>query len=222
MKRIITVLLVVLPNLVFAGGLTNIQAVCKINLNNGTNYEGFITLAYGGFENFYKPNGFCVIKGDSIKTTYFFSLGKVNGIGFENFRKNFPNAKICFIENQPNENIETYQTYQYLSSKNRLQVEYKNDFIFKLSDSLEIYNELPSLDLNKRGKSIIKISFNDIESFELLDNPSEKSLQEINLKRKSFNSSKSEMGDYVEPLWYHEILKDREKFLYLLKYFLYE
>ena len=77
MKRIIIVFLIILPNLLFAGGLTSIQAVCRVKLNNGIIYEGFITLAYGGFENFYKPNGFCVIRGDSIKTTYFFSLGKV-------------------------------------------------------------------------------------------------------------------------------------------------
>lgn len=222
MKRFIIFLGII--SLSFATSIDpGIQAVCKITTSDGNSYEGFITLINGGYDGMH-PNGFYFYQNEhykwiSLYDLEFNKLEKINETkyGFGNFS---PDAKhIYFIahtyggdtySSKESKKLFTDSTGQHLIDKIEISHQYK------MFDSIPLFKELPSdLHLNYNDKELLrqKIAMHEIISIEVIENPSEKWLQEIEQKRKTYLTEINNddySGDYQEPIWAHDLLKDSE------------
>lgn len=71
----------------------------------------------------------------------------------------------------------------------------------------------------QNGKTSIPVK--QIKSIELLKNPSKKSLEIIEIARNKQKQSEKEEEwvDYQPPVWYHEIITNKEQIEYLSKFF---
>jgi hypothetical protein len=229
MKRLLPILFLVFTLTSRAGGgLSSIQAVCRAITADGKVHEGFITLL-SGCCNGVHPNGFYFYQDDHYQYTEFFDLGfkKLERTNPGKYRigGHTPEAKeVSFLTYTSDlqwldESRQTVSdsTGQYLLTKTQVQRKYLK------SDKLILFTELPMfLFIDYKDKANrIEIPMKDLVSFEILLEPGEKWLQEIKNKRKAcfeiVNSDES-TGDYMEPIWAHEMVRDTEIFKYWKEY----
>lgn len=221
---LITALFILITDLQADLGLSTIQAVCKITLKNGESYEGFVTLAEGGYLNYYLSNGFCIIDKTEKYREILFDLDIEKLHNAINHNINSKDKKTLFLLNITRQGNHKKEQEIYLRGENQvLETRITNIQNYILQDTLLIYKTLPHFLLLNRGEftneEIIKISVSDILTFEFMTNPSEKWLNEIEIKTKQLFSEEVS-ADYVAPLWLHEIVKNEEKLAHLQKYFL--
>lgn len=230
MKKLIVILFLISGLTVSADmGTPYLQAVCKITTSDGKTYEGFVSLIIGGLHGIHK-NGFYLYQDSIYNWTVLFDL---------NFKQLEKTGDCKYVINNfsPNnvKNIYflSYMKYTgdywlketkepimdstgfYLNTKTLIQRKYKIDTTICLYTELSKYlyvDNRVNKDLNR-----IEIPMNDIVKFEIVLEPSEKWLTEIEQKRKicyeEVFTDNSTM-DYLEPLWFHEIIKDEKTFLY--------
>ncbi|WP_345008162.1 hypothetical protein [Snuella lapsa] len=205
-------------------GLPEIQAVCKVVLDDGKIIEGFITFGTGGYEYKYRPNGFCFVHDDGIKQLilYDFSFSLSNLDSYASHRNG--TSKLFYIENISRRYHQEPNT-EFDEEKNTLTITKTDVKKYKLLDQMTIYKKLP-LDLlvgyssdDQNGKTTIDVE--RIRSVELLKRPSEKLIEMIeNARKRQSESEKSEEWvDYQAPVWYHEIITDQERINYLSRFF---
>ena len=183
-------------------GDPTVQAVCRIKLTNGRLIEGFLTMGAGGYDGI-TPSGFRFEAG-THKATHFFLLdfkklvrgaagnykiisttGRISGEGVLS-----KPSKVVFLEWDGE-----HQRYEEL-------------------DALMVVTELPYylyIDPKYEGLrkgTVITIPLKRILSFELIDHPAKKWLRHIK-EREQIVSERDDFEDYMEPAWYHEILRDK-------------
>ena len=203
-------------------GIEEIQAVCKVTLNDGEIIEGFITFGPGGYEYKYRPHGFCFEHDDGRKqlVLYNFKFNLSNLESYASYRNG--TAKLCYVKS-----IRSHEQPKTEFDKNeRILTITKTDVEkYQLLQQMPIYTKLP-LDLfvgycsdAQNGK--ITIDVTNIKSVELLKNPSKKWLDLIEnaRKRQHKNEIEEEWVDYQPPVWYHEIITDKERLNYLSQFF---
>ncbi|MFH4965780.1 hypothetical protein V8G69_12335 [Gaetbulibacter sp. M235] len=206
-------------------GLPEIQAVCKVTLNDGKTIEGFITFGSGGYEYKYRPNGFCLVHDNGTKQLilYDFKFNLSNPDSYASYRKG--TAKLYYVENISKRFYEQPKT-KYDEEKKILTVTKTDIEKYRLLEEMVMYKNIP-LDLflaykENNESEKVKIKMNEIKSIELLKNPSKSSLDIIEKARIRQAKSEKEDGywvDYQPPAWYHEIIKNQERIDYLSQYF---
>ena len=89
---------------------------------------------------------------------------------------------------------------------------------YRMFKELPLFTELPTfLHLSYNDTILQKhlVPMNDIISFELLKDPDERWIKEIEEKTKECHKivfTPESSGDYLGPTWYHELIKDSKKF----------
>lgn len=192
------------------GGLPTIQAVCRIELNNGEIHEGIISFGGGGYEWRYIPNGFY---------TKYSNSGYVGLFNLEYRSPDFDTkgeSEIFYLENLTESRI----GYEIKENGDSLLTRYYKES-FKLHKKFPIYQSLPnSLYVgydSTLSKKIIEVD--KIASFELLEDPQQKWLDLIEEARKERQKVEDTWEDYNEPVWYHDVMKNEEYRELLMRYF---
>ena len=208
-------------------GLPEIQAVCKVTLNNGKIIEGFITFGTGGYDYMYRRHGFCRVheNGEREIIPYDFPFNLSSQYNYGNHQ--IGNKKLYYAENIPKGSGMGKNTKKEFNETQKTLTITKTDIEkYRLLDEMVMYKKIP-LDLflaykenNESEKLTIKM--NEIKSIELLKNPSKSSLDIIEKARIRQAESEKEDGywvDYQPPAWYHEIITNQERIDYLSKFF---
>ncbi len=205
-------------------GAPEIQAVCKVILNDGKIVEGFITFGTGGYEYKYRNHGFCFEHDNGTKQLilYDFKFNLSNLDSYASHRNG--TSKLCYVENISSRYLQQPKT-EFNEKQNTLTITKTDVEKYRLLEQMPIYTKLP-LDLfvgyssdEQNGKTSIEV--NQIKSIELLKKPSKASLDIIeNARKKQSESEKEEEWvDYQPPVWYHEIITNQERIDYLSKFF---
>ena len=205
-------------------GEPEIQAVCKVTLNDGKIIEGFITFGSGGYEGKYRPNGFCFEHDNGTKQLilYDFKFNLSNLDSYASHRNG--TSKLCYVENISSRYLQQPKT-EFDEEKNTLTITKTEVAKYRLLEQMTIYTKLPSgltvqySSDEQNGKTTIEV--NQIKSIELLKKPSKVSLDLIeNARKKQIEREKEEESvDYQPPVWYHEIITNQERIDYLSKFF---
>lgn len=209
------------------GGATPyIQAVCKITMQNNQIIEGFFDIGGGGIEMYYKPDAiYLFFKENNSHQLKAFDLtfkdfspanlrayreGKIDILYAKNISKGSPKLSHDFTKSEEGKIL-----IKNISAKHE----------YQLKDSIIIYNYLPE-DLLLSGvkesdKSKIAVNMKDIKKIQFYQNPPKKWLVKIEEAKKK-DSIHNENWEYTYIEWYHDILKDKERTDFLMKYFKFE
>lgn len=214
-------------------GAATVQAVCRVTLKSGEKIEGFIKVFQGGYIRRYKPNGFCVVRNDSVVSSLFFDLRNSR----ISLNASNDSDKIYYAD-CPNNNDWTYNTQNKIKvNKNTLILERQlsdtDEYI--LHDYVLIYSKLPLhlylsdyYEDNSQREEFYTIQTKDIVSIEILKEPSQHWLVLILQAREKINNhieeaykkDESAYIDWMEPSWYHEIYQNVELRKETEKYFM--
>lgn len=224
MARLLTLLFLLITIMVKADlGPPSIQAVCRITTSDGKTYEGFVNLIMGGLHGIHQ-NGFYFYQNDHSSSTLFFDyeFNKLERTGNTKYRMgNFSaDAKKMYFLAYTGEK----ETYWLNETKQEVQDQNDNYLVTKtviqrkylMLDTLLLFTELPKyLHLDYTDKTLKRenIPIKDIVSFEVVLNPSETLLNEIEKKRKICYAevdTTDSTGDFLEPAWVHELIKNPE------------
>ena len=209
-------------------GIFDLQAVCKITLKSGEIINGFVVMGIGGYVPFYDTNGFYWISDQNRKIPSLFNIdskgfkphtGKIiREHGYSSPGRQFKIAQVYYLKdissnrNQQNskEIIEDLSSLKVLSRD----IIYHNKYA--LLNYIPVYLELPKslyLDLAD-DVTFSEIYLDDIEIFELVREPTLEIIKKIKSIEKELNDRYNKppiMGDgYYPPVWFHEIIKDKE------------
>jgi hypothetical protein len=227
----IVILLMAFTNCV-DGGDPSVQAVCRVTTENGKTYEGFVTLINGDYDGMHS-NGFYLYLDDHYNwTTLFnFELNSLKKTGETKYRiGNFvPDAKkIYFIAHTwGNDGYSSKDSKKILSDSIGNHLIKKTEIIhqYRMFDSIPLFKKLPRsyhLNYNETDFNTKKIAMNRVVAFEILKNPESKWLEKIEHAREKYlddNSGEESTGDYLEPIWIHELIKKPKRFEELKEYF---
>jgi hypothetical protein len=212
-------------------GILTIQAICKISLENGKEVQGFILVSRGGYGQKYHPNGFCFVHDNGNYQLLLFNLDYAiftpNNYGsHRGGTSQLKYAQSTTFPKYPEVSIAVKEVEnEDILERKILEIER-----FRLQSYITVFKELPlSLHLIASDANLedaMKIAVEDIESFELMKEPSEfwrddiKSRREA-LQKKMIEDEKAgkEWVDYMEPAWYHEIVKDEKQHNEIRRYF---
>ncbi|WP_299385784.1 hypothetical protein [uncultured Lacinutrix sp.] len=228
---IISIFLMAFTNYVDVGD-PSIQAVCKITTENGETHEGFVTLINGSYDGMHS-NGFYLYQDEHYNWTTLFDFElhslKKNGKTKYNIGNFSPDAKeIYFIAHTwGNDVYSSKDSKKVINDSNGKHLIKKTELIhqYKMFDSIPLFKELQRtyhINYNKTDSNTKKIAMNNIISFEILKNPNSKWLEKIEQARKIYlndNNGEESTGDYLEPIWIHELIKNPKKFKELKEYF---
>jgi len=217
---IIIGLLILLINLNCDFGIFDMQAVCKIKLKNGDIINGFIVIGKGGYQKYYKTNGFC-----SVSKKY--NSPALFSVDFESINL----VKRKFYRTTHSSSFSKRDKLYYLKdiTSTRLEVKEKRDSLnilhrdiiirnkYKLLDYIPIYTILPEglwLDRDNINQ-IVKVPIETVEYFELLKQPTEKIVSLIKNREKLFNIKHNtppiDGNPRFPPVWFHNIVEDKSK-----------
>ncbi|GGZ76231.1 hypothetical protein [Algibacter mikhailovii] len=206
-------------------GAPEIQAVCKVILNNGKTIEGFITFGTGGYEYKYRPHGFCFEQDNGRKQLilYNFKFNLSNLDAYASHRNG--TSKLLYVENVSKRDYPKNKT-EFEEESKTLTITKTDVEKYILLDEMVIYKKIPTdlyLAYKENNESEkVTIKMNEIKSIELLKSPSKNSLEMIKKARERQSKSEEEDGywvDYLAPVWYHEIINNQERIDYLSKFF---
>ena len=210
-------------------GDPTVMAVCKITTHNGNAIEGFVTLVNGGYYGMH-ANGFYTYKDDHYNEIKLFNLDldKARGKWYY-FKTQYEIApEVHFIAHtwetdgyslEETKTQFTDETGKHLLKTKKVQHQYK------MFDSIPLFLELPryiQINYNDVELPRQKIAMTDIVSIEILSQPCEKWLTEIENKRELYNEDnggEDSTGDNYEPLWAHEALNKPKVLSYIKEVF---
>lgn len=203
-------------------GVPTIQAVCKVTMINGTSKEGFISFGFGGFFYKYRPDGFCYLYEDGSREfiPYNFKFRLIDANNLNQKRK----GKLYYIKNLSQSYIEApkakYDEQSKILTLTKTEVEK-----YQFFEEMVLYTKIP-LDLHvgedaDEENGAITIKVNQIRSVELLREPSKRAIELIKKAREKQRkmNEEEEWVDYQEPVWYHEIINNKEMVKYLSQFF---
>ena len=231
MKLLIFIIVLITPiQSTFADlGLPNIQAIARVELQDGKVIEGIILLGKGGYNSTYHSDAFCV----AINNNYQLFPMNLNFTKFTpNSYRTSPNKVLeVYYARNASRNIRPTTTVTLEEDKNNkiLKKTFSKEETFILKKSISLYTKLP-LDLhlaytNKTNDQIL-IEIDKIKVFSLVKDPSQKWKEYIETSVKKLNSIMKEdeasghpWVDYTQPEWYHRIMKDKNRVSYLNRFF---
>jgi len=213
-------------------GDPSVQAVCRITTESGEIHEGFVTLINGGYYGMHS-NGFYLYQDDHYNWTklFDFELHNLKRTGKTKYNiGNFsPDAKeIYFIAHTwGNDVYSSKESKKIINDSIGKQLIKKTELIhqYRMFDSIPLFKELPRsyhLNYNETDYKTKKIAMKKVVAFEILKNPESKWLEKIEQARKIYlddNNGEDSTGDYLEPIWIHELIKEPKRFEELKKYF---
>lgn len=221
MKRLICILLFALSfSIVKADlGIPTIQAICKVTLKDGTTTTGIISFGKGGYYYHYRPHGFCFVHVMGIVNLNLYDL---------RFRKFSPDAyqpytigeaRLYYIRNRNVQNAPETE-YGVNDSTRLLKRSTIDEDQFDMLDEMVMYTSIPlSMYVEDEGTATIQIPVSEIKSVEILTKPGKAWLNLIEEARKRHRKEAGDWEDYIEPVWYHEVIQDPEMVKELSKYF---
>jgi len=218
MTRLLTIILIFAALMAKADlGPPSIQAICRVTTSDGKTYEGFVTLIIGGLHGIHQ-NGFYLYEDDHYNWTVFFDyeFNKLERTGKTKYRIGtfVPDAKeIYFLAC-----VWDKDNYWLTETKQKTREKNENFLITKtviqrkymMLDTLPLFTELPKylhLDYKDNNLKRFNIPMRDIVSFEVVLQPTGSLLNEIEKKRKICFAEPDPTGDFVEPTWVHELIK---------------
>lgn len=226
MKRVV---LAITMLLCFSGpadadlGDPTIQAVCRVTLINGKTHEGYIVIGVGGYDGIWM-SGFYLAGdyGDRFSSLNFNRLVRNSDSSYQPFDcdgqkiyydTNGRAVRLHFLEKVGYSGVEVKSVTEgqetYLV--NRTEIKYRMLRTLTILTDLPYHLYLPGSDDEGFAKSKkIAIPIDQIASFELLREPPKQWLALIEKKRKEGERKLKDAEDYIEPAWYHEILRDRK------------
>mgnify|MGYP003122416642 CR=1 FL=1 len=228
---IFTLFLTAFTNYVDVGD-PSIQAVCRLTTENGEIHEGFVTLINGGYDGMHS-NGFYLYQDDHYNWTKLFDFElhtlKRTGKTKYNIGNFSPDAKeIYFIAHTWGNDVYSSKVSKKVindSIGKHLIKKTERTHQYRMFDSIPLFKELPRtyhLNYNETDSNTEKIAMNKVISFEILKNPESEWLKKIELARNTYlsdNDTEDSTGDYLEPIWIHELIKNPKRFEQLKEYF---
>ena len=195
--------------------LPNIQAIGKITLKNGQTEEGIIAIGYTYDNRRFHPNAF-YFETPSDKQLILIDLD-FSGFYLE-LLEGKSGGKLFYAESKSDQSQSRYKAEENGSGNvlNRKTLREEN---FILRKEFGLYPELP-LSLNVRAKitaneNVKSYKVDEIASFELMRDPSERWLQKIReakvrlAKKMETDKKRSNLWlEYQEPIWYHDIIRN--------------
>ena len=237
-SRICRFVLFVAPCVVWADlGLANIQAVCKVELKDGSIVEGVMLVATGGYINKYDTYGFYLViprkENDVLvgpKTiekavlfnTDFHAIQPFEGIVERSpnsryqWGRWFENPKVFYLRDVTNSyyyggNVKITTEIDTVESELILRRQYVDHTVCELRDCIPVFPEIPEeLYLTSRVESVkpIYIDMEQIERFELVLMPSQRWLDKIAAVEKAYIDT-HEMYEVLLPEWWHNVMKNK-------------
>jgi hypothetical protein len=221
-----------------ADGLPDIQAVCKVELKNGTTIEGVILVARGGFNRYYDTNGFYVLIGGKKEEvisfdTSFYAIQPSKGIvehspshksgwGPQLKRKTLlDSTQVYYLHDIASEyfrsinNPEVKVSADTSDSSILLEKKIVYHLAYELLDYLPIFPKVPPELYLSITKSIepVHIPINEIERFELVLEPSQEWVEQIDSVTKEWimEHPPKEEWEFAPLQWFHQIMKEKDK-----------
>ena len=238
-QSILLITLIILLAVISPGypdlGKPNIHAVCSIKLKDGKTVEGIILVGTGGYQKYVHTNGFYIIVNENYKIpvllsidfrgiephkgTIYFSETNVSRFNLSStprvyYLQDITPQLFYFDDTTVNETKSTEKdtTSPILARTITHNIRYLMlDYIplyTEIPREYYLYNEYKKLSPNKP----LKIPLINIEKFELLAQPSDKWLKQIAAKEKQWLKDIQEGTDYNPPVWFHNIIKEKEAF----------
>ena len=202
----------------FDVGVPSINAVCRIQLKDGTEIEGLICIVSGGYQGFQK-NGFVSCYPGNSNFNYFLFNADQFYFNPEFLTMNYQEDRttgqkiyqqLFYLQTEQGEIQSHESTFNRVSGKVIVSINRKYRYTALKSlyvfQDMEIDLHLPVQNSTKFGAISVKVD--EINRFELLNVPSDKWIQQIAVARKKRDAVSQDWQDYVEPLWFHEISKD--------------
>lgn len=200
---------------VFDLGSPTINAICRIELNDGNIVEGMLVIVSGGYEGFRK-NGFGTCYEDNDNFNYdLFTMddyrftAKSSSSRYNSVTNKYIYPEKYFLAAQ-RDNGETRESLFHRES-GELAISVSRKYNYLVLKSFHIYYELPvSLYLpleSKTSDSKLRsktINVDDIVKFQLIKEPSYRWTTLIQETRAKRDAISEEWTDYMEPIWYHE------------------
>lgn len=206
--------------------LPTIQAICKVEMISGESVIGVISLGYSYDNIYYHPNAF-YYETVSEKFVQHISLS-FNGFYIDNLDA-LGASRIYFAESRSNKPQFLYKINED-NGQNVLNRKSLREEEYILKTTFGIYKELP-LAINIRAKNlpeenVIQLNINNIKTFELLQAPGSEWLEKIQKAKQRLKQKKTQdkandnlwIG-FLEPIWYHDIIKDKVEFSKWNQYF---
>lgn len=210
-------------------GAPNIQAIARVELVDGSILEGMISLGDGGYNYNYHPDAFCIVNNNN------YQLFPIN-LKFNNFSPNNyihsanKSLKLYYAKNISGQlgTKTTFSLENNLNDKVLTKIINKEDK-YTLTKEIVLHTKLPKnlhLVYVKKTNDQIHIELGKIKKYSLIKNPSSKWLEYIKKSvKKAYEimqegERKGEPSiDYMEPEWYHDIIKNKEKMSRLNQYY---
>ena len=208
-------------------GLPDVQAICRVELTDGTTIEGVILVATGGYITSLDLNGFLLTDGYKEVPVFFkpdfYAIrpweAVVEGIMEERSLKfHFPDEKekieVYFLKNAtskhyPQRTEKREKTFE-IDSMKLIDRTYIRHEAIELLPYITVYPRVPDelwLRLEIRSVKPLIIPTRKIRRFQLLWYPSEKWLKQIDeVKRKWMETH--DTFEVVYPLWFHEVARN--------------
>ena len=213
-------------------GDPSVQAICKITTENGKTHEGFVTLINGGYDGMHS-NDFYLYQDNHYNWTklFDFELNSLKRKGKTKYNIGSFSSdakKIYFIAHTwGNDVYSSKESKRVISDSTGKHLIKKTELIhqYRMFDSIPLFKELPRtyhLNYNETDSNTEKVAMNEIVAFEIITNPDSKWLEKIENVRKTYlddNNGEDSTGDYLEPIWIHELIKKPKRFEELKEYF---
>ncbi|HVP36688.1 MAG TPA: hypothetical protein VMT04_06790 [Terriglobales bacterium] len=228
----------------FADGLSDVLAVCKIELKDGKAIEGVVWVAQGGYNRYYDTNGFYLKLNQKIEkvvlfNTDFYAFQPDKGIvelsptqktgwGLSAKKKGwFENPQIYYLHDVTSQKYQIANATEIkisadtLDSSIVLKRDIVNHNVYELLDYIPVYTEVPRELYSGQNVTLepLKVYAKDVERFELVLEPSQKWLNQITSATADWIKmyQQEENFEVPRPDWFHQIMKEKEKYKDLFK-----
>lgn len=208
-------------------GSPSINAVCKIKLIDGKEIEGMLCIIQGGYSG-YQQNGFGY-RYDNLETFQYklfhlsqYAIRANSGSSRLNRSTGLRERPTLYYLKSNYKKIN--RSSWFCSSEKTHVVEENRSFEYNVQDSLTVHHKIPikihfTNDIDESQTYTTPIKVSDISSFTLIDNVSDDWLHKIKRARMRIdNDDSTSWVDYLEPLWYHEIRADKNKYQKLIDF----
>ena len=208
-------------------GAPNIQAIARVELVDGSVFEGMVSLGNGGYNYNYHPDAFCIENNNN------YQLFPIN-LKFNKFSPNnynySENKKLYYAKNISGQAGPKRTSILENNMKDKILIKtIKKEDKYILTKEIILHTELPKnlhLAYVKKTNNQIHIDLGKIKKYSLIKKPSSKWLEYIkNSVQKVYRIMKEgeQKGepwvDYMEPEWYHDIIKNKDKLNLLNQYY---
>jgi|GEM_PF-3675825 len=218
-------------------GLPDIQAVCKIELKNGTVVEGVILIAEGSYAQYCDTNGFYFLIGTETEKAELFNIDFYAIQPYKGILKHAPDHWGTWGQWFKNPNIYYLHdvTSKHYGYGKQMEIKTQTDIVdsslimlkrdivhhinYELLKYIPIFPKVPEeLFLSSEIKSIkpLHVNIDEIEEFELVWRPSQEWIDQISSVENALIEIYSDT-DILLPVWLHQMTEEPERYKNLFK-----